>query len=57
MLEESGDDGQTADDDADRELDVGPSAKWDEIITEIRGLGDFPGVVRSDDGGDTRTSK
>lgn len=54
MLEESGDDGQTADDDADRELDVGPHSKWDKLIAEIRGLGDPPGVVRSDDGGNTR---
>lgn len=55
MLEESGDDGQTANDDADRELDVGPNSKWDKMIAEICGLGDLPGVVRSDDGGNTRT--
>ena len=53
MLEEPGDYGEAADDDSDCKLDVGPDSEWDEIVTEIGGLGNSPGVVRSDDGGDT----
>ena len=51
MLEESGDDGQAADDDPDRKLGVGPDAEQDNVVAEIGGLGDAPGVVGSDNGG------
>ena len=35
MLEESGDDGQAADDDPDRKLGIGPDAELDNIVAEI----------------------
>ena len=28
-----------------------PDAEWDGVVAEMGGLGDYPGVVRSDDGG------
>lgn len=51
MLEESGDDGETADNDPGSELDVCPDTERDDVVAEIRGFGDAPGVVGSDDGG------
>lgn len=47
MLEEFGDDGKAADDDAGGELDVGPHAHADHVVAYVGGLGNLPGVVRA----------
>lgn len=47
MLEEFGDDGEAADDDATGELGVGPHAHADPVVAYVGGLDQFPGVVRA----------
>lgn len=47
MLEELGDDGEAADDDAGGELGVSPHAHAHHVVAYVGGLDDFPGVVRA----------
>ena len=47
MLEEPGDDGKAADDNAGGELGIGPHAHGDHVVAYVGRLGDLPAVVRS----------
>ena len=49
MLEKSGDDWKTADNNADSHLGPGPQAHRYQVVADIGRLGNFPGVVCSQD--------